>query len=89
MTQPTSRRKGRDFNVNVGTSLPVAIVSEIEALARKYGTTKASVLRELAVGGLTAYHRDGKLGDFAEDTNGAMAGTTISTYQGYFMEANQ
>ncbi len=64
----SSRRKtkGNGFRVQVGTTLPSSIFSEIEALSAKHGLTNAHILRELVVRGLAAYHRDGNI---HEDSN--------------------
>ena len=55
-----------NFNVNMGASFPAPVVDEIESLARTYGMPKARILRELALRGLAAYHRDGRLSELLE-----------------------
>ena len=55
-----------NFNVHLGASFPEPFVAEIESLARRHGMPKARVLRELALRGLAAYHRDGRLSELLE-----------------------
>lgn len=72
------RRKfrGKCFTVNVGTTLPELIFCEVEEFAKRHGITNARVIRELSLRGLAPYHRDGKLGAFAEDSNGSAESLT-------------
>lgn len=60
-TEEKRKYRGPDFGVNVGASVSPATFSEIEGLAKAFGTTKSRVVRELLVRGLAEYHRDGKL----------------------------
>lgn len=59
----SDKRKYRagEFGVNVGTNLDVSIFNELEEIARKFGTSRSHVLRELFNRGLAEYRRDGKL----------------------------
>jgi metal-responsive CopG/Arc/MetJ family transcriptional regulator len=51
----------RDFNVNVGTSIPNTIFEEIEAIAALECQGRAHVLRQLLLRGLAAYREDNLL----------------------------
>lgn len=72
------RRKGGDFNVNLGASLPASVVDEMEFLAQSRGLKKARVLRELALRGLAAYHRDGRLSEASDSTGGVTGISSVN-----------
>lgn len=60
----SDKRKYREggFGVNVGTNLDAAVFYELEDIARKFGISRAGVVRELLNRGLAEYRLDGVLG---------------------------
>ena len=59
-TSERRKYRGGDFGVAVGTRVPPTAFDEIEALAKKLGTTRSGIARSLLLRGLAEFHRDGR-----------------------------
>jgi hypothetical protein len=71
----------RDFNVNVGTSIPNTIFEEIEAIAALERQGRAHVLRQLLLRGLEAYREDNLLEE-QKNSTGWTARSSVSLRKG-------
>jgi len=69
-SQCVPRAETKHINVHVGTSLRLAVLMELEAIAHEHNLKLAKLVRQLTLRGLAAYRRDGLLdepvGDFCE-----------------------
>jgi hypothetical protein len=71
----SERRKyrGGSFGVPIGTTVPPAAFYAIERIEKVFGITRAAVVRELLLLGLSEYERCGKLPERSASTTNESA----------------